>query len=212
MRATGLFVAAVLAGLGAGGRAGAAVIFSDNFDAETAGLNLTPTNFTIVNGGTVDIIGTGFFDLIPGNGLYIDLDGSSGLAGAMRSNPGLIPLVPGTYALTFDLAGSHRGNSTETVTVDVGTAVDPTAFGSQVYVVTGGEPFTTRTIVFAVAANTDLLVTFTNAGGDNEGALLDNVQVADFAPNAVPEPASLALVGAGAVGLLGGRRLRRRAA
>lgn len=209
MRATGLFVAAVLAGLGAGGRAGAAVIFSDNFDAEALGLNVTPSNFTIVNGGTVDIIGIGFFDLLPGNGRYIDLDGSSGAAGSIRSNPGLIPLVPGTYALTFDLAGSQRGNSTETVTVDVGTAGDPTAFGTQVYVVTGAEPFTTRTIVFAAPANTDLRVTFTNAGGDNEGALLDNVQVADFAPAAVPEPAGLALVGAGAVGLAGVRRLRR---
>ncbi len=35
--------------------------------------------------GFVDLIGNGFFDLLPGNGLYVDLDGSTGDAGKLIS-------------------------------------------------------------------------------------------------------------------------------
>lgn len=93
----------------------------------------------------------------------------------------------------------------------VGTTADPAQFASQVYAPASADPLTTRTIPFVVpAANTDIRVTFTNAGGDNVGAVLDNVQVSDFGPAAVPDPASVALLTAGGLGLLARRRLRRR--
>ena len=43
----------------------AAVVFSDNFDANAMGLNFVPAGWS-VSAGTVDIIGPGFYDLMPG--------------------------------------------------------------------------------------------------------------------------------------------------
>ena len=55
--------------------ANAGVIFSDNFNAENGGtgvLNYNSFNNWTVTDGTVDLIGNGFFDFYPGNGLYVD--------------------------------------------------------------------------------------------------------------------------------------------
>ena len=92
----------------------AAPLASDDFDANALKLNGVPVGWT-VTGGTVDIIGTSFsgtaFNLVPGHGAYIDLDGSSGDAGLLSRTFTLNAGVE--YTATFDLAGSHRG-STET--------------------------------------------------------------------------------------------------
>lgn len=67
----------------------AQVIFSDNFDANTPVFNTVPIGWTNANAGRVDIIGvcSGFgplIDVFPGNGCYIDLDGSTGAAGKLK--------------------------------------------------------------------------------------------------------------------------------
>ena len=69
-----------------GGSAQAATVFTDNFNTYPAQLNwVPPANWTAGSGpagGTVDLIGMTtdgpLFDLFPGNGGYVDLDGSSG--------------------------------------------------------------------------------------------------------------------------------------
>ncbi len=70
-----------------------------------------------VSGGTVDLIGVGGADLIPGNGSYVDLDGSTS-SGLFSNNVNLIGGT--TYTFSFDLAGSQRG-SAETVNVNFGS-------------------------------------------------------------------------------------------
>ena len=76
-------LAALLAGASA---AQAATVFSDNFNSDSLGLNYTAfVNGWSVSDGTVDLIGTGFFDFYPGNGNYVDLDGSSSNAGVLAS-------------------------------------------------------------------------------------------------------------------------------
>lgn len=193
MRVVGL---AAVAGLGfaLAGAAEATVVFSDDFNSENGGVaNASTLNYTsfdnwTVSNGSVDLIGNGYFDFLPGNGLYVDMDGSTNDAGKLTSTS--INLAAGTYVLQFDLAGNRRNGSTESVTVQVGLGT----FVNQVISLAQNAPFTTYQYSFTVAAPTTVSLTFEGAGGDNIGMLLDNVSVR------VPEPGALALLGMGLLG------------
>jgi hypothetical protein len=143
-----------------------------------------------VSGGTVDLIGNGYFDFLPGNGLYVDMDGSTVNAGMMTSDS--FTFIEGAlYTLTFDLAGNHRNGATESVIVlvSLGGLVSQTISLSQ------AAPFQTYTISFIGDGSTGAL-SFEGVGGDNIGMLLDNVQLT------VPDGgATLTLLGCALVGL-----------
>jgi len=67
----------------------ASVLYFDDFNAEHGGAGtLNFTGFSkgwAVTKGSVDLIGNGFYDFFPGNGLFIDLDGTTGHAGTLTS-------------------------------------------------------------------------------------------------------------------------------
>lgn len=98
----------------------------DNFNGENGGVGVLNyggfANWT-VGSGTVDLIGNGFFDFYPGNGLYVDLYGSTSDAGVLTSMA--LNLGPGTYTLQFVLAGSTRGD-TNSVNVSLGALFNET--------------------------------------------------------------------------------------
>lgn len=178
----------------------AGTVFSDSFEANALGLNATPIGWT-VNSGTVDIIGSGYFDFIPGSGKYIDLDGSTSDAGILSKT---LSLIGGTqYIASFDLAGNHRNGSPETVTgifgVGLGNVSATFSLGQSV-------GWTTYSLVFTPTTTTNYVLSFSNSGGDNIGMLLDNVKVIT-AP--VPEPETYAMMLAG-LGLLGVMTRRRK--
>lgn len=170
----------------------AAVVFSDDFDASASGLNVTPTGWT-VTAGTVDVVGAGFCV----GGLCVDLDGSTFDAGVLSID---LALVGGTsYVLAFDLSGNRRGG-TDDVTVSFGSA---SLFFDDL---PAGAPYATQTLAFTPAVGGTYTISFSNAGGDNVGALIDNVVVRSVDQTAVPEPGTAALVALGAIGFAGLRR------
>lgn len=152
-------------------QANAITIFSDDFNSEGPVDTFNYTGFAnwTVAPGTVDLIGAGgAYDLFPGNGLYVDLDGSTGVAGTMTSIG--IGVTPGNYVLSFMLGGNARSAPNDTVNVSVDTG-----FAAQGYSLASSDPLALQTIPFVVGSATTINLVFANLGGDNTGAILDNV-------------------------------------
>lgn len=149
-------------------------LFADDFDAENGGVGaLNHTGFAnwAVTDGTVDLIGNGFFDFYPGNGLYVDLDGSTADAGVLTTTM-TFALPEGSYELSFDLGGSQRGDSND-VTVTLGGLYTDTLTRAS------ADPLAGVSVPVVVPAGGALVtLSFENAGGDNVGAILDNVRLA----------------------------------
>src|SRR5207249_4179722 len=147
----------------------------------TGNLNSTrvgSSNFTAfgnwnVTDGSVDLIGPGYYDPLPGNGLYLDLDGSTGNAGRLESRT-TFELEPGTYELKFNLAGSHRGD-TNSVAVSLGSLFTET------FTRNSNDPFATITRIISVPALSSAKLIFDHQGSDNIGLLLDNVKLTNQA-------------------------------
>jgi hypothetical protein len=175
------------------GAAQAASVFSDDFNGNSSALNATPSGWT-VSFGTVDVIGNGFFDFMPGSGSYIDLDGSTRNAGVLTHS---LSLVAGNlYTLSFDLAGNHRNSSLEAVGVLFGTQLG-------LYSLPMNAGWTHYSMNFTPDRSGGYLLSFAALGHDNIGMLLDNVSV-----TTVPEPETYAmfLAGLGLVGFMARRR------
>lgn len=160
----------------------AGVIFSDNFNSETQGLNYTGFANWTVTSGSVDLIGTGFYDFYPGNGNYVDLDGTTSGQNPAGQITTIQSFAAGSYTLTFDLGGSTRGD-TNTVEVALGNYTHDITLPSSA-------PLALQTLTFTTTGGH---LSFTNLGlSDNFGLLLDNVTL-----STVPEPATLGIFGVG---------------
>ena len=178
----------------------AACARTDNFIGSAGELNYTTFNNWTVIRGYVDLIGDGgispFYDVLPGNGLYIDLVGSpspgaNGL-GTIITNSLLDFTVTGDYAITFMLAGNNReARSTDTVTVSLIDSANAIA-ASKNFTREYTDPFALET--WTVNVNTDitagsyrLQISQASIGGtvisDVYGCLLDSVHIVN--PNNV---------------------------
>jgi hypothetical protein len=181
------------------------VLLQDNFNSENGGVgSLQYAGFANWNvTGGVDLIGNGSFDFYPGNGLYVDMNGSPG-PGELTSKL-TFNLLPGnTYTLQFDLAGSARG-ITDTVDVSLGSAYS----GSFTLPSSQGLTLFTESITVASPTNANLVFDSLAGANVNVGLILDNVLLTSH-PSAVPEPGACVLFVS--LGLTGAAFLRRKRA
>jgi len=177
------------------------ILFQDNFDTENDGIaSLDYNSFAnwYVTAGTVDLIGAGsVWDYYPGHGLYLDLDGSTKKAGILTTKQSFTFQPNVIYELSFDLGGGIF--DVNTVHVSIGSSGP-----GQIINVRPDDPLVPHVIAFVFydAPYTAPIIIY-NDGGDNQGAILDNVVLRQIE---VPEPATFFLLGLGLFGLAGVRR------
>jgi hypothetical protein len=182
--------------------ANAIVVFSDGFETEP---NLTILNYNsfdnwTVSNGTVDLLNAGYFGLVTPT-ITVDLDGSTFDAGIMTSTAQ--SLIAGNYVLSYQLAGSQRGDG-NTVTV----SMSGISGANQSHTLPSAQGLTTFTLNFSVGSLVSSSIVFDHAGGDNLGLLLVNVKLERVdPPTGVPDGgATVALLGGGLALLCACRR------
>ena len=193
-----------------GSSAHAATLFSENFDAENGGisqLNYSSFSQFSVSDGTVDLIANGDFGIscVGGTGVCVDLDGSTGNAGRMTSSSFVLAAVQ-DITLSFSISGNQRGGSSDLVTF--GFLFGATEFTDS-RTLAPSDPFAAVTFTLSGASAGSYSIFFENSGGDNLGAILDNVAVTtDDSVSVVPLPAAapFLLAGLGAIGFAARRR------
>jgi hypothetical protein len=178
----------------------AAVLFDDNFDSSlgATALSAAVPGWTTTS-GTVDYIKQGGFGLscLGNTGGCIDLDGSTNDAGNFAVTAAFNLIAGVTYEVSYYLSGNQRNAPNDTVTVTFGGA-------SNVHVLSSASPYTQYVLSVTPLANLSTSLVISNAGGDNFGAMLDSVVVQDA--SAIPEPSTVALLGAGLAALAWRRR------
>jgi hypothetical protein len=205
------FVASSLISFGSS--AHAATLLSENFDAENGGvsaLNYASFGQFNLSGGTVDLIASGDFGIscTGGTGACVDLDGSTNDSGRMTSNAFLLTAGQ-DITLSFAVSGNQRGGSSDTVTF--GILLDGSVEFTASKRVAPFDPFGTVSVTLTNILAGSYSIFFENSGGDNVGAILDDVTwTTDGNISVVPVPATapMLLVGLGAIVVAARRRKR----
>ena len=167
--------------------ANAAPVFSDNFNSYSSSLNWVPPANWAVTSGTVDLIGANSgFDFFPGNGGYVDLDGSTGTPGTLQT---VSSFAAGNYTLTFDLGGNARNDGSKTTVITLGSFTTSVTLAST-------DPYQLYTLNFLTTGG-QLSFADLAGGNNNVGNILDNVSLS----SAVPEPSTWAMMILGFFGL-----------
>lgn len=196
-----LFAAAAAVGL----PSQSATLFSDDFDTDNAAsvLNFTGLLNWTVSDGTIDYIRNGGFGIscFGGAGGCLDMDGSTSNAGRIVSTS-TFTLSPGVlYTLAAQVSGNQRGGAADSLIFGLLDASGSVVQGSETFSsIASSDPFSPRSFSYATGVGIDVRLFIEGVGGDNLGAILDNVVFSDDV-NVVPVPAALPLFGSALVGL-----------
>ena len=153
-------------------------IFRDDLDAENGGLgqqNYTGWAQWNVTEGCVDLHGPGSIDPLPGNIVYMDMDGScrngtGTTAGTMETKQSFI-LDPGDYTFELLVAGNNQINQVDTMVVRIGTVMD------RQIILDWTEPLVLMEFNFTVSASVTESIELIHAGGDDQGILIDAIRL-----------------------------------
>lgn len=151
----------------------AAQIFTDDIDAENGGvgqLNYDAWAHWNVVEGCVDLHGPGSLNPLPGNGVYIDMDGSCDSAGTMETKT-TFDLPLGDYTLELLIAGNSQEAQVDTMDVSVGAVM------SERVILDWQEPLSLMSFDFTVGSATTGKIRFEHLGGDTQGILIDAVRL-----------------------------------
>lgn len=151
----------------------AAQIFTDDIDSENDGVGVPNyegwANWNVIE-GCVDLHGPGDVDPIPGNGVYMDLDGTCDEAGTMETKA-TFDLDVGDYTLEFLIAGNNQLEQADTLDVAVGSAM------SDRIILDWLEPLSLLELDFSVSSATSGKIVLDHQGGDGQGILIDAVRL-----------------------------------
>lgn len=148
------------------------ILLADDFDDENDAQGARDFDgFTHwdVTRGSVDLRGNGLDDVLPGDGLYVDLDGGEEDAGTLISKR-VFELVPGRYRLELDVAGPSAGEP-DGVLVSVRDVL------LERIELEAGEAPTTIRFSFDVETTTVADVEVSGSGDDDDGVLLLGVML-----------------------------------
>lgn len=153
-------------------------IFRDDLDAENGGMgqqNYTGWAQWNVTEGCVDLHGPGSIDPLPGNIVYVDMDGScrdgtGTTAGTMETKQSFI-LDPGDYTFEMLMAGNSQVSQVDTMTVRIGTVLN------RQIVLNWTAPLEFQEFNFAITASTTETIELIHAGGDDQGILIDAIRL-----------------------------------
>ncbi len=200
----------------------AVTIFQESFTdpPNAVGLNVSPTQWTIVS-GAVDVVSNSGLNTdctAPSGNNCLDINGSIGVAGLIRSNrmndrtsAGPLSLYAGhAYTFTFYVSGSNRNyggtglDNSNTLTWRIFDTVTSTVFAS------GSDTLAFNVTAQFRTANLTNIGNFSNvriefdggSDGDNVGLIIDDINLECAGSNCVvPEPGTYALMGAGLAAL-----------
>lgn len=217
---TGLTVALMLAGTS---WSAPTVLFEDDFDNERPGPDATAVTVLAhwtVYYGHVDVLGTSqdgtvtYQDVLPGNGCYIDLDGSSDDPGFLVSNQSFYLASDTMYTVTFSLAGNNAPGGQASASDGVGFGVVSNMAPLKTWDVNWDASFETVSYDFWGTDQMEQLL-FGNDKGwydvsgarDYAGPKIDNIVLTENTPCVpVPGAAVLSSLGAALVSFLRRRR------
>lgn len=198
--------------------AAASVLLHDDFESDSATTQLNFNSLTkwSVEGGTIDYVRNGDFGIsCMGNiGGCLDMDGSRTVAGRIVSKAVFTLTAADSYTIAMQLSGNQRGGAADGLRLgmlDDSTGVE--VFFSEFALGTflWNRPFGEVSASFsglAVDYSHGFRIFIAGLGGDNIGAVLDDVSFSNRQGGTVPLPASGALA---VVALAGLAVVRRRA-
>ncbi|MFO0012616.1 MAG: PEP-CTERM sorting domain-containing protein [Planctomycetota bacterium] len=171
--------------------------FVVSFDFENGGVGLLNysqfADFNVID-GSVDLKGNGFAEIYPGNGLYVDLNGSTGQSGTIETKTAF---DAGLYTLSFRIGNNGFYPSSNSVTVSLGDY-------SEVFVRSGTVNFDLIERQVLLSSSSKLRFATPLSDNDNTGIIIDAVSL-----TAVPEPSSVAAFLVGTLLLASRNRIKR---